>query len=287
MKYTTFLFIPFFILFLQACNMVNPKESIPTYIEIDSVHLQSTLPSIHGTVSHKITDVWVYYERQLIGAYQLPAKVPVITDHRGQLQVIAGIYEDGLSGIRAKYPFYSVDTFSFDPNPTNTIAHIPTFIYRTVDTPATTYFVEDFEQGNSFEKFGGDTTFVKTNEAADVFEGSWSNKLLLFDTITSGKCVTVQEFTLPSDKMCYVELNYKNDIPFVIRTEIGFGGLRSTLDMTGVNRSSTWGKIYFNFGRYVATYPNAKFRFVIEAALPAGSTTGKILIDNFKVIHFQ
>ena len=287
MKYTSFLFLTFFVMVFQACNMVNPKESIPTYIQIDSVHLQSTVPAIHGTVSHKITDVWVYYERQLLGAFPLPAKVPVITDHNGQLQVIAGIYEDGLSGYRAKYPFFTVDTFSFSPSPGGVVTHIPNFIYRTVDTPATYYFVEDFEQGNSFEKFGGDTTFVKTSLPGEVFEGAWSDKLELHDSITSGKCVTVQSFTLPSDKMCYIELNYKSDIPFVIRTEVNYAGIKSTMDMTGVNPTSKWGKIYFNFGSYVATYANATFRFVIESSLPSGTTSGTVLIDNFKVIHFK
>ena len=91
-----------FLFMLQGCNLVNPKEDIPTYISMDSVFLQSTVPVIHGSVSHKITDVWVYYNRELLGAYQLPARVPVIAKSRGQLQIVAGIWEDGLSGIRAK-----------------------------------------------------------------------------------------------------------------------------------------------------------------------------------------
>lgn len=43
-----------------ACNIVNPAESVPTYIIIDSVRLNPTLAEKHGSVSHKITDVWVY-----------------------------------------------------------------------------------------------------------------------------------------------------------------------------------------------------------------------------------
>lgn len=277
-----------FVLFLvQGCDLVNPKEDIPTYIKIDSVFLQSTVPAIHGSVSHKITDVWVYFNRELLGAYQLPARVPVIAKQRGQLQVVAGIWEDGLSGIRAKYPFYTVDTFTFDPQPAGSIAHIPKFIYRTSDSLATEYKVEDFEQGNSFTRRYGDTTFMKTNLPGEVFEGSWSSKLELQDTVTVGESITVESYTLPTNRNCYLELNYKNDIPFVLRVLINQNGSQTTVDLTGINPTGKWGKIYYNFGGFPTTFQNATFRFILSAILPAGKSKGTVLIDNFKIIYFK
>lgn len=289
MKITRYLlFVAMCNFLLQGCNMINPKETIPTFIQIDSVQLLATNPSLHGSVSHKITDVWVYYNRQLLGAYQVPAKIPVLASSNGELEILAGIWENGLSGTRAKYPFYTLDTFYFSPQPGKIISHQPVFNYRPVDSLNTSYFFEDFEQGNSFERLFGDTTFVKTSDPSEVFEGSWSDKLDLHDTITSGQAISIQQFTLPSDKMCYVELNYKSDIPFVMRTKVTKSGASETLDMIGINASpSKWGKIYFNFGPYVATYQNAAFKFVFEAKLPDGVTQGKVLIDNFKVIHFN
>ena len=267
--------------------MVNPKESIPTYIKIDSVHLTSTAPLIHGSVSQKITDVWVYYNRQLLGAFQLPAKVPVICSTRGELEIVAGIWDNGLSGTRAKYPFYTVDTFSFDPSPAGIINHIPTFNYRTADSLSTAYFIEDFEQGNSFGPLYGDTSFIKTNLPGDVFEGNWSNKLELSETAKFGQSATIQEFTLPNDKMCYLELNYKNDIPFELKAEVHQLSSVFNVKLIGMNTTDKWGKIYVNFGTVAASYPNATFKFVLEATLPSGKTTGKVLIDNFKIIHFK
>ncbi len=271
----------------QACKMVNPTESIPTYIKIDSVRLISTDPLIHGSVSHKITDVWVYYNRQLLGAFQLPAKVPVLSTVRGELQIVAGIWENGLSGMRAKYPFYSLDTFSFNPSPAGIIDHIPTFNYRTGDSLSTVYLNYDFEQGNSFGPLYGDTTFIKTNTPEDVFEGNWSDKLELSDTAKFGQSATVIDYTLPNDKMCYLELNYKNDVPFELKAEVHQSSSVFNVKLIGVNTSDKWGKIYVNFGTIAASYPNATFKFVIEATLPAGRTSGKVLIDNFKIIHFK
>ncbi len=287
MKLKNLRLLPLLLIAFQACNMVNPKETIPTYIQIDSVHLESTVPAIHGTVSQKITDVWVYYNRQLLGAYQLPAKVPVITNGRGELEIIGGIWDDGLSGVRAKYPFYTVDTFSFDASPANIIKYTPTFHYRTADSESTNYFVEDFEQGNSFERLNGDTTFVKTNIPEDVFEGIWSSKLELSDTVSFGECITVQEFTLPAGRMCYLELNYKSDIPFVLRTQIKKFGVTTNVDLTGINPTTKWNKIYFNFGGFPNAFQPATFRFLLDAKLLDGVTHGKILIDNFKIINFK
>ncbi len=287
MKYIYFfILLPFSFLF-QACNMVNPKESIPTYIQIDSVQIASAAPLIHGSVSHKITDVWVYYNLQLLGAFQLPAKVPVLSTQQGQLQVVAGIWDNGLSGTRAKYPFLSVDTFTFNPAPASTIQHIPMFTYRTADSQAIDYFIEDFEQGNSFGPLNGDTSFIKTNLAGEVFEGNWSNKLELFDTVKLGQSITIQEFALPSNKISYIELNYKNDIPFVLKTEVHLSGLVFQIDLIGLNTSTSWNKIYVNFGTVAATYPGATFKFMLQATLPDNTTQGKVLVDNFKIIHFK
>jgi len=275
------------IIAFQACNMVNPKETIPTFIKIDSVRLISTDPTIHGSVSQKITDVWVYYNRQLLGAFQLPAKVPVLSTTRGELQIVAGIWDNGLSGTRAKYPFYTLDTFSFSPSPTATLHHIPTFNYRTADSLSTVYLNYDFEQGNAFGPLYGDTTFIKTNTPEDVFEGNWSDKLELSDSAKFGQSATVIDYTLPNDKMCYLELNYKNDVPFELKAEVHQSSSVFNVKLIGVNTSDKWGKIYVNFGTIAASYPNATFKFVIEATLPTGKTSGKVLIDNFKIIHFK
>ncbi len=285
---TPALYVLIFVLFYaNSCNIVNPKEGIPTYIQIDSVSLLPTVSATHGTVSQKITDVWVYYERQLLGAFQLPAKVPVLANGKGQLQVIAGIWDNGLSGTRAKYPFFTLDTFSFYAKPTETIQHTPVFNYRTTDTPSIKYFVEGFEQGNSFSKKSGDTTFTKTNNPVEVFEGDWSSKVELHDTITEFESISTQDYSIPPNRECYMELNYKSEIPFLVRIEIFYQGSYITSDVIGLNAKDKWSKIYINLKGFASTYQNAKFKIIIKGALPTGVTSSKTLIDNFKIIYYN
>lgn len=270
-----------------SCNIINPAEKIPTYIQIDSVQLVSTVSGLHGSVSHKITDAWVYYERQLLGAFQLPARVPVLTEGRGQLQVVAGIWENGLSGTRVRNPFFTVDTFTFDPSPTQTIKHTPVFNYRTTDTPLVKYYVEGFEQGNSFVHKDGDTTLTKTNLPGEVFEGDWSAKVVLSDTTTSFESITSQEYLLPPGRECYMELNYKTEMPLLVRIEAFYGGSYIYSDVIGLNTKDNWTKIYINLTGFASTFQNAKFKIIIKGSLTDGVLSAKTFIDNFKIIYFN
>lgn len=271
----------------SACNIVNPSESIPTYITIDSVHLTSTVPEKHGSVSHKITDVWVYYNLQLLGAFELPAKIPVLATGKGQLQILAGIWDNGLSGTRVKYPFYTVDTFSFTANPGNTISYTPNFLYRTTDQPMVRYVVENFEQGNSFMPLAGDTSLTRTNALNEVYEGTWSGKMYMRDTDKTAQCITSQAYPLQPSKDAYLELNYKNDVPFDVRMEVFWNGSTIRSDVISLRERSSWNKVYLRVGGFASAYQNGQFKFYLRSSLPTGKTEGTILIDNFKVIYFE
>ncbi len=287
MKNIFFIIFFAFIALFEACNVINPKEKIPTYIQIDSVKLVPTHNEIHGSVSNKITDVWVYYNREILGAYQLPAKIPVLAEGKGQLQIIAGIWDNGLSGTRAKYPFYTVDTFTFDANPTQIIHHTPVFNYRTSDTPSVKYFIESFEQGNSLTSNNGDATFIKTNNPDEVFEGDWSAKVALHDTIKGFSSITSQEFSVPSNRDCYMELNYKTDIGLIVAIQINSNGTLITSDIIGLNPRDTWNKVYINLKGYTTGFQNAKFKIIFYGSLPNDKVSSLTLIDNFKIIYFN
>ena len=270
-----------------GCNMINPAEEIPTYITIDSVKVVPTVSSTHGSVSHKITDVWVYYNLQLLGAFELPARVPVMAQGKGQLQIVAGIWDNGLSGTRTKYPFYNIDTFTFYANPTKNIDYLPRFTYRTIDTPSISYFVEGFEQGNIFNPLNGDTSFVKTAASGEIFEGDWSAKMVLTDSATLGESITSQDFYLKPNKEAYMELNYKSDMPFDIRTQVYHVGTTITSDVMSFKAKEGWTKVYINLAGFASSFQYGKFKFIIRAELPSGKSNAKLLIDNFKIVYYN
>jgi hypothetical protein len=271
----------------SSCNVINPKEELPTYIQIDSVQLKPTNTNKHGSTHQNITDVWVYYNREIIGPFELPARVPILAEGQGQIQVLAGIYENGLSATRVRYPFYTVNTFTFNASPTEIIKHVPQFNYRITDTPAVTYIIENFEQGNIFVKrFNNDTTLIRSNQVGK-FEGDWSGLIHLEDTIAEAECITSTGYFIPPFKESFMELSFKSDIDIVVSTEIFYLSTTINQPIITLRASPTWKKVYLKLGGFADTYQGGKFKFALQAALTNNQTSANVWIDNFKIVYFN
>src|ERR1017187_10151763 len=96
------------IIMLPSCHLFEPSSGIPSYLQIDSIGLTITNPLLQGSSSHKITDAWVYVDEQLLGVFQLPAKLPVLASGIHAIDIKAGIEINGIASSRGYYPFYTV-----------------------------------------------------------------------------------------------------------------------------------------------------------------------------------
>ena len=108
----------------SSCNIINPSEVVPTYVHIDSFSFTGN-PVLYGSSSHKITNVYVFFDNASLGVYDLPATFPVIAKGTGVLTVIPGIDEDGRSVNEQVYPFYKNDTITLVPDPGHTVKVAP------------------------------------------------------------------------------------------------------------------------------------------------------------------
>ena len=93
------------LLFAGSCNLIDPEEAVPSVIYIDELSLNVN-PG-EGTDSHKITEVWVYTNGQMLGAFDLPARIPVLNQGNTDVLMFAGIKNNGISSTRIRYPFYT------------------------------------------------------------------------------------------------------------------------------------------------------------------------------------
>jgi len=93
-------------LMLASCDKFEGDQEVPAYIQIDSIGC-TTEYDVEGTASHNIVDAWVWVDDQLIGAFELPAMVPVLMQGSHEVVVRAGIKNNGISNTRVPYPFYS------------------------------------------------------------------------------------------------------------------------------------------------------------------------------------
>lgn len=267
-----------FLISTQSCNFINPAEQVPTYVHIDSFSFSAT-PDV-GSTSHKITSAWVYFDNQAVGAFDLPATIPVLGDSRGKLVVLPGVTYSGLNAVQYTYPYYTGDTMTLQPGTGLTVNFIPKAQYISASYLNT--IIEDFENSNSFVTATGDTGVNRVNNPSLVFEGQYSGYIYLKskDYIET---VLNKTFTTKGTE-AFVEINYKSSIPFEVGLQVQNQSGQLIIQYAyGFKSKTEWSKIYVGLAELIAQYPNQVYRLAINA-VPQDSSGGYVLLDNIKII---
>ena len=266
-----------------GCDFLK-EEPIPSYIYIDTLFLSTEAGQ--GTNSHGISDAWVSVGPDLVGAFPLPALIPVLESGEQEVTVFGGVLQNGIGATRDVYPFYSRYTVSKNLVPAQVDTIRPTIKY----TDNLSFLVmENFEASNiiSDEIDGNSNTQVKFS-TTEVFEGSRSGHITLggSDNLIEVGTNLFYEFPTTPERV-YLEVDYKNDVTF----EVGIAGKSNNyferFYKVGVLPSAEWNKIYVDFSNDVTSMmTNSAEEFqVVFRALSAGDTTTNIYLDNIKLIY--
>ncbi len=273
-----------FVLALSSCNIINPDEQIPTYVKIDSITVASLDPVAHGSVSSNITDVWVYVNNSNIGNFELPAEIPILLDiDSANVSFYAGIKVDGQSFLRRRYIFYTPYSGLIKRLPGKIQSISPRVEYR----PSNVYhLIVDFENGNSFVSYSTtDTSIARMNIPPYVYEGAFSGLIALSGAKRTSQSITTQTFKLPSNRESFVELDYKNDIPFTIEVQLSAPNAPVVVtELLSINTRMDWNKIYINLTNIAVNYPNSNISLIFKTALSPSQNEGFVAIDNVKII---
>jgi len=261
---------------LISCSKQDLEAEIPAYIQINNFTL--TISPGEGTDSHKITDAWVYINDELLGVFELPAKVPVLKEGNVELSVYPGIKENGIKERRERYLFYNAHVEQVDLVKNEIIEITPTTTYS---SNTTFYWMEDFESASLpfFYNVISDTTMHKTN--TDVFEGNYSGRVYMLPAMDFFECNTPGFASLPRfGTPVFMEIDFKTNQPVLV-------GIYADTEQIGLfymNTTSDWNKIYFNFTEPIVTRPGAAeyrifFGFENDVEYP------ELIIDNIKLLH--
>lgn len=269
---------------VNSCDIINPEEPVPSYIHIDKFNLTTT--SDQGSSSSKITDAWVYVDDQLVGAYELPATLPVLYEGTHTVMIKPGIKVNGIAATRAIYPFYTYYSSDVNLIKDSVITINPNIFYN---SETIFEWKEAFEDGGiSIENtMFSDTTMEKTSDY--IFEGNYSGIVHLDANHSLYEGRSINNFDLPGgDTPVFLELNYKTEC------EIYVGLFANTLtgsDDVGIlflNKSDTWNKIYINLKNAVNNSTDADdFKVFFQMDNSTNDVTNPvILFDNIKLVHF-
>lgn len=276
------------ILFLCSCEIINPDEGIPAKLAVDNVFFNSEVQQ--GTDSAEISDIWIYVDNDLIGAFEIPFKAPILATGNHNVKLRPGVILNGIAATRSINPFYTsvYKTIDFIPGEFTTIN--PKFEYVTgVKFPWNAKGEEDFEAGGiSIDSIAGTSAKIfKSN--AEVYQGDYSGEISLDQGHKTFRAKSSNSFVLPKGGAYVImEMNIKNqETPLYIGMYVLLPG-NTVKDASHlmIKSGQNWKKLYINFTELVSYYPNAISYNVSFKADLGSLDSAKIFLDNIKIMHF-
>ncbi len=84
-KYLIFIFS---IATFSSCSLLDSDKPVPFFLDLKDPTVRT--PDNTGFDTHKITDVWVFADGQILGVFPLPAKVPVsVNNSDSEITILA------------------------------------------------------------------------------------------------------------------------------------------------------------------------------------------------------
>lgn len=282
-----------------SCEVINPAEEVPFFVKVDKIDV-CTADSCYdesierGTNRHNLPDAWVFANDNLIGAFELPATVPVLAKGNVKISVQGGIKSNGIIGDAQQYNFFEPDDTTINTTPGETYQFNPTLTYRS----RLFYWHEQFEGENSGIKmqahFSSDTTIQIVKDSSEVFEGIGSGYAVLSDeTHQVFRGESSEPISLPRGVFTYVELHYKCNNPFSVGIVSKPAGnpedfdfaltLRSTLnEATGLLE---WRKVYIDISPSIDQSVGGPRHLMFE--MFKITNQAELYLDNIKVVHAE
>ena len=281
--------VGFLLLIFIGCK--DQPEAIPAYLEIKPFIVNAE----GGAGWQKITEGYLYVNREYLGAYTLPATVPVLAEGASLVYVYPGVKKNGIVATPDIYPFLLRDeqTINLTGGQTSTIQ--PVTSYDPDDKFAWTFARGSFDNGSSvvFQNRDTDENSGFEFSADDAFSGK--SLLMKVDTAHPTIQIASEAVVLPTDNtQVWLEMNYKTDLVFqaFLLGNNSAGNAEFGQPLFQFNTKADWNKIYLNLTDLLLTSQQDNYQIFFQVTLPKDSnghytqTAGSVRIDNLRLIHY-
>ncbi|MCB9294563.1 MAG: hypothetical protein H6559_15800 [Lewinellaceae bacterium] len=280
---------------LASCDVINPEESIPGYLYVPDIELEANSVT-QGTSSERITDAWLSVDGSFLGAYTLPALIPLLETGGREIILQAGIKDNGINSTPDIYPFYEAYTTSLTLEADRTDTIRPVISYQNAARFA---FIENFERSNHlFQDLVGRGSLSQVQLVTEgAFEGAQSLKISLDSSSSIVELATEERFSglTAQSPLVYLEVNYRSDVPVVFGVIGHQAGAPASQGVAALNPgfspSEEWNKIYFNLSSLIIGVNREEYQVALQAFIPfenggLARNTGNVWLDNIKLVHF-
>ena len=247
----------------SSCNKFEGSQTVPSYIHIESIEVDSlTDYFVYGANTSKITDAWVYVDDNPIGCYELPSTFPILKKGPHKVSIYGGIKVDGRSPARDDYPFYMPRVYKDLNLVEDSIINLsPVLNYYPIGEGINVAWMEDFENTNSLQPYGGsDTSMVRFSGS-----GAWhsansffSGKVELPPDTMDFTVMTADQFDFykgTNGVYCMLEMDYNCNDTFFVGVQYFKNYQLEMMPLVKVtptdkqhDRPQRWNKIYINIG---------------------------------------
>lgn len=280
----------FGLLALSACK--DEPEQIPAYLRIEPF----TVNAEGAAGWQEITEGWLYVNGEFLGAYTLPATVPVLAEGDAELFIFPGIKENGISSTPNIYPFLtrSIQTKKLVPAETTPVQPGTAYDPATVFAWALNRCSFDGGSSITLENRDGDAVTGYEITADGGFSGN--SIRMVVDTAHNLMDVATEAVSLPGtyENPVWLELHYASDMPFSLFL-LGQSGSLGEVNQVVYGFNSTggaWNKIYLNLTDFLISMNQEKYRLLFDTSLPRDAqgnfsqNTGNVRLDNIRLLHF-
>jgi hypothetical protein len=276
---------------ISGCNIINPDEEAPSYIEVDKFTFdpQPGMQELGPSTSIKVKDVWVYVDDVFQGAYELPARFPVLKTGAHSLILSPGILLNGIAATRSPYPFYKGSFHDVNLSENGTVKITPVTSYY---ENAKCNYCESFEgSGFSLAKTAQSDTVMEQLMTGDpaVFEGTGSGVVHLDAAHDFFEVASTTAVPLPgSGAPVYLEFDYNINQSMTTGLFANYAnGTSVQIPVVTLNPTNGWNKIYIQLGYTVSAYGAATgFKVYFGAIKQADLANPVFYLDNIKIVSF-
>lgn len=269
---------------LGSCEKFSGDQSIPAYISIDSIFLVTDY-STQGSASHRVTDVWVYVDNEFLGAYEMPARFPVLQQGKKKILIYPGIKKNGIAATRASYLFYGPIEKEGVLTPDSTLR-----LGRLQATYlSSTRFVwrEDFEDvALSIDTTSRSSAWITlTNTPDSTYEGVHSARVVLDNDHDFFEAQCRDEYKIPNSPV-WLEMNYKISNSLVIGVVLYASSTLYQVPVITLNPTAgQWKKIYIDLTNSLQAYNGMlSYRVYMGTFKDPGLDQAVLLLDNIKIV---
>ena len=232
----------------------------------------------------------------MLGAYDLPAKVPVLEEGMTAFSIRAGIKNNGISSNRIVYPFYTRFETTVDLVPGEVDTLVPYFTLKDgIAIPDEVFAMFDDPGSNYAETSSSLAEMITSTIPEDVYGGTGGSGYIHLDSEESvWEAKSLGEVDLPRGEFVFLEFDYRcnntlavglyaNTGPSVTKEPALF--LYPTTNSAG---QSTWNKVYVDLGGPISNNPSAEdFNVYFESSLGTSLDEAEVWLDNIKIIHYD